>query len=148
MKLNNGEISIAWDALNKLTPEGTKFPVKVSLGIVKLRTKLSDPYKEIEEVRNGLIRTYGEEKDGQIRVESDSENFPKFVEEMNELFAQEVEVVFEKVKLPEKVAATCDKCHHNMDKMLEISPLLSFILPSSLLWGLIKAQSPEALKLG
>ncbi len=122
MELNNGEIFSAWDALNRLTPEGTKFPVKVSLGIVKLRTKLSDAYKEIEEVRNGLIKTYGEEKDGQIMVDPKGENLPKFVEEMNELFAQEVEVVFDKVKLPEVVASTCDKCSHNMDKMLEIEP--------------------------
>ncbi len=122
MKLNNGEIYSAWDALNRLTPEGTKFPVKVSLGIVKLRTKLGEPYKEIEEVRNGLIKTHGKEEDGQIKVDPEGENFEKFVEEMNELFAQEVEVVFDKVKLPEKVAATCDKCSHNMDKMLEIEP--------------------------
>ena len=125
MKLNNGEIFDAWEALNKLTPEGTKFPVKVSLGIVKLRTKLRDRYQEIEEVRNGLIKTYGKaDKDNpmQIKVEPNSENFGKFAEEMNELFAQEVEVVIDKVKLPEKVAATCDKCSHNMDKMLEIEP--------------------------
>lgn len=122
MKLNNGEIFNAWDALNKLTPEGTKFPVMVSMGIVKLRTKLSDPYKEIEEVRNGLIKTYGKEEGGQTRVDPEYEGFPKFVEEFNELMAQEVEVVIEKVKLPEKVATTCDKCKHNMDKMLEIEP--------------------------
>jgi len=125
MKLNNGEIFNAWDALNKLTPEGAKFPVKVSLGIVKLRTKLTPLYKEIEEVRNGLIQTYGEADPNnpqQIRVKTDGENFQKFAEEFNELMTQEVEVVFETIKLPEKVAATCDKCHHNMDKALEIEP--------------------------
>ena len=122
MKLNNGEIFNAWEALNKLTPEGTKFPVRVSMAIVKLRTKLSEPYKEIEEVRNGLIKTYGKEEGGQTRVDPEYEGFPKFVEEFNELMAQEVEVVIEKVKLPEKVATTCDKCKHNMDKMLEIEP--------------------------
>lgn len=122
MKLNNGEIFDAWVALNKLTPEGTKFPVKVSLGIVKLRTALRDKYGEIEEVKNGLIKTHGEEKDGQISVNPKGEGFKKFVEEMEELMSQEVEVVIDKVKLPEKVAATCDKCSHNMDKMLEIEP--------------------------
>ncbi len=122
MKLNNGEIFNAVDALNRLTPEGTKFPVKVRLAIVKLLTKLGDAFREIEEVRNGLIKTYGKEEDGQLKVESDSANFPKFAEEMNELFAQEVEVVFDKIKLPEMVASTCDKCSHNMDKMLEIEP--------------------------
>ncbi len=125
MKLSNGEIFDAWEALNKLTPEGTKFPVKVSLGIVKLRTKLRDFYKEIEEVRNGLVKTYGVvdvENPNNVNVDSNSKNFPKFVSEMEELMNQEQEVVFEKVKLPEKVASTCDKCSHNMDKMLEIEP--------------------------
>ena len=51
-----------------------------------------------------------------------SKDFAKFMGEMNELFSQEVEVVFDKVKLPEKVAGTCDKCSHNMDRMLEIEP--------------------------
>ena len=122
MNLKNGEIFDAWNALNKLTPDGTKFPVKVSLGIVKLRTKLRDFYNEIEEVRSGLNRTYGEKKNGKIKVEEDSKNWPKFVEEIEELMNQEVELVIDKVKLPEKVGGTCDKCSHNMDKMLEIEP--------------------------
>lgn len=73
----------------------------------------------------GLVKKYGEaDKDNpkQINVDPESENFPKFAEELGELFAQEVEVIFDKVKLPENVAATCDKCGHNMDKMLEIEP--------------------------
>ena len=32
------------------------------------------------------------------------------------------------VKLPEKVAATCDKCKHNMDKALEIEPAILLLL--------------------
>ena len=125
MNLTNGEIFGAWDALNKLTPEGTKFPVKVSMAIVHLRTKLTDPYREIEEVRNGLVKTYGEpdpENPQSLRIDPKGENFGKFAKEFGELMSQEVEVVFEKVKLPEKVAATCDKCSHNMDRMLEIEP--------------------------
>ena len=123
MNLNNGEIFTAREPLLKLL--GEKFPVKVSYGLAKLASKLNEQLKVIDDVRNGLVKTYGEpdkENPQQIRVNPESENFGKFVEEMNELFAQEVEVVFEKVKLPEKVAATCDACHHNMDKMLEIEP--------------------------
>ncbi len=125
MKLSNGEIFDAWEALNKLTPEGVKFPVRVSLGIVKLRTALRDFHQEIEEVKNGLVKTYGKanpENPHSYSVDPGSENLPKFVEEMEELMNQGVEVVIAKVKLPEKVSATCDKCNHNMDKMLEIEP--------------------------
>lgn len=123
MKLNNGEIFNAREPLSKLMEQ--KFPVKVSYGLAKLANKLNDQLKVIDNVRNGLIKTYGEaDRDNpqQIMVKPESENFPKFVEEMNELFSQEVEVVFDKVKLPEKVASTCNACHHNMDKMLEIEP--------------------------
>lgn len=129
MNLNNGEIFAAREPLQKLLQE--KFPVKVAYGLAKMANKLNDQLKVIDEVRNGLIKTYGEpDKDNpqQLRVNPEGENMGKFVEELNELFNQEVEVVFEKVKLPEKVAATCDSCHHNMDKMLEIEPSILMML--------------------
>jgi len=120
MKLTNGDIFSASEPLKKLMD--IKLPVKTSYQLAKLASKLNEQLKVIDEVRNGLVRSYGEEKDGKIEVMPENPNFPKFVDEFNELMAQEVEVVFEKVKLPETVAATCDKCHHNMDKALEIEP--------------------------
>ena len=123
MKLTNGEIFDAREPLQKLLEQ--KFPVKVSYGLAKLANKLNEQLKIIEEVRLGLIKTYGEaSKDNpkQINVDPESKNFQKFADELSELFTQEVEVIFDKVKLTENVAATCDKCGHNMDKMLEIEP--------------------------
>jgi len=120
MKLKNGEIFNAAQPLSKLMDE--KFPVKVSLGLAKLVNKLNVELKAIEEVRQGLIKRYGKEEEGQLKVDPEDENYAPFIEALNELFDQEVEVVFDVVKLPEKVAATCDKCSHNMDKMLEIEP--------------------------
>jgi len=123
VKLSNGDIFNAREPLQKLI--GERFPVKVSYGLAKMANKLNEQLKVIDEVRNGLIKTYGTpdpENPQQIRVDPTDKNFEKFAEEFNELMAQEVEIVFEKVRLPEKVAATCDKCSHNMDKMLEIEP--------------------------
>ena len=125
-----------------------KFPVKVSLALVKLAQKLNEHYQAISEVRDGLIKTYGEEdpdnprqtkvrthieklddkgetimEDGELVMEPNP-NFPKFAEELTELMAQEVEVVIDVVTLPEKVAATCDKCSHNMERSLEIEPAI------------------------
>ena len=121
MKLTNGDIFTAREPLQGLL--GEKFPVRTAYGLAKLSSKLNEQLRVIEEVRNGLIKKYGERDDkGNFSVKQDSENWVKFVEEFNELMAQEVELVLEKVKLPEKVAATCDKCNHNMDKMLEIEP--------------------------
>ncbi len=103
----------------------TKIPVMVSYRLAKLAIRLSEPLKVIEDVRNGLVKKYGESDDkGQVSVNQEGENFAKFADEFNELMTQEVEVVFEKVKLPEKSASTCDKCHHNMDKPFEIEPII------------------------
>ena len=127
MHLTNGDIFGSQEPLRKLIEQ--KFPVMVSYKLSKLVMKLNEQFKVIEEVRNGLIKKYGElGENRQISVRAESENFPKFVVEFNELMAQEVEIVVEKVKLPEKVAATCDACNHNMDKMFEIEPSILLAL--------------------
>ena len=102
MKLTNGEIFNAKEPLQKLLTE--KLPVKVSYGLAKLAAKLNDQLQVIEKVRQGLITTYGEQDPDnpmQIRVDSQSEGFQKFAEEYGELMAQEVEIVFEVVTLPD-----------------------------------------------
>ena len=121
MKLTNGDIWGAQEPLRKLIVR--PFPVLVSYKLSKLVMKLAEQLKIIEEVRTGLVKKYGEpDERGNHQVKPDSDAFAKFVAEFNELMAQEVEVVVDKVKLPEKIAATCDKCSHNMDKPLEIEP--------------------------
>ena len=140
MQLKNAEILAANESLAKLMEQ--KFPIRVSFDLAKLATKLRDPMKNIEDVKNGLVKTYGEEnrveaqlpkKDAKGEVEKDADGnpilednpkFAEFLKEFEELLALEVEVVFKQVKLPEKIAATCDKCSHNMDKMLEIEPAI------------------------
>ena len=127
MKLDNGTIFVAREPLAKLMEQ--KFPVRVSYNLAKMASKLNEQLKVIDEVRNGLIRTYGKpDKDNpqQISVPQGSKDFTKFMEEFSELMNKEEEIDFGKtevpVKLPEKVAGTCDSCHHNMDRMLEIEP--------------------------
>ena len=102
MKLTNGEIFNAKEPLQKLLNE--KLPVKASYGLAKLASKLDAQLQVIEKVRQGLITTYGEkdpDNPQQIRVLPQMESFPKFAEEYGELMAQEVEVVFEVVTLPD-----------------------------------------------
>ena len=102
MKLTNGEIFSAKEPLSKLMEH--KFRVKVSYGLAILAQKINPQLQIIDDVRNGLIKTYGKaNKDNpqEIRVDPGDESFPKFVEEMNELLSQEVEIVFDRVKLPE-----------------------------------------------
>ena len=105
MKLLNGEIFNAVQALNELYDK--EWPVRTSLALAKLTGKLNGPFMAIDKVRNGLVQKYGEPdktNSNSISVKSDSENYPKFAEEYNELMMQQAdEVVFEVVKLPQEI---------------------------------------------
>ncbi len=115
MKLKNGEIINSVEALNILS--GMELPVKASLQVAKLVSKLSVSVNEINGVRQGLVKKYGitsEEDEAGIRtLKSETEgNVLKFTTEMNELFDLEAEIVVDKVKLPQEVDG----------KALEIKP--------------------------
>lgn len=125
MKLKNGEIVDASAALKSIRK--MRLPVKVSSDLVKLALKLDEPIKAFEEVKNGLVETYKitaeptEDGKGQtVKTSGKPEDLKKFFSELDELLNLEVEVVASKVRLPEKIAGTCDKCSHNMDVPLQI----------------------------
>lgn len=123
MKLDNGEIWGANGALQRLIQ--MPFSVKTSYQLAKLVKKLTPQLEVIDEVRNSLIRKYGKREGRQLAVSpNDEENFPKFTEEWDQLMEEEIEIAIEPVQLPEKIASTCEKCHHNMDKSLEIEPAI------------------------
>jgi len=119
MKITNEQIYTAKEPLQRLSTE--KLPVKTSWQLAKLAVKLNEPFKAIEEVRTGLIRQYGTpNENGVPSIKPDNPNWEKFISEFNELMSQEVELVFDKIILPETISATCDKCHHNMNRPMEI----------------------------
>ena len=102
MKLTNGEIFQASKPLEELSKE--RLPLKASYRVALLIKKLSDQLSVIENVRVGLIKKYGELKeDGEMVIQPNSKNWDKFVSEMNELLAQETEIVFEKIELPAEI---------------------------------------------
>jgi len=129
-----------------------KMPIGVGYKLAQLAKTIQPDLAVIEGLRNALIKEYGvadEVNPQQITVPTIIEKlddngkvvmvdgkpvmvvnpkFTKFLNEVNELMAQEVKMVVEKVKLPEKVASTCEKCHNNMDKALEIEPAVLMLL--------------------
>ena len=109
MKLTNGEIFSAKEPLQKLLAE--KPPFAVSYGLAVLASKLDVQLGIIEKVRNGLVQTYGDkdpENPQQIKVNPQSESFPKFAEEYNELMSKEVEIVLDVVEIPSTVELTVE----------------------------------------
>lgn len=126
MKLKNWEIYGTRDALTKLI--GMKLPVKASWQVSKLVQVLNPELAVIDEERNKLVKEYGEGEGNKVTVKQDSENWQKFLDEVGELMQQEIDIEFTKVRIPEKIAATCDACKHNMDKLLELEPSMLMAL--------------------
>ena len=134
MKLNNGEILEASRRLGELRK--LKLPLKTSSDLVKMALKLDEPIKAYQEVLKGLFETNEAttKEEGEATMfrstkkehekwdysKSAPPNVAKCMVEINELLRLESEVVISKVKLPEKIAGTCDKCDHNMDIPLQI----------------------------
>lgn len=100
MNVKNGEVWSVKEPLEKLA--GMSFPVKTSLKIVKLLTKVREQYQILDSVKNGLVRKHGEliEETHQYKIEADSPKWAKFIEEFDELMEQDTELVFEKIELP------------------------------------------------
>ena len=133
MKLTNGEVFRTREPLQELM--GEKLPVKTSYELAKLARKLNDQLTVIEDVRRGLVNKYATEGNGKRgkSVDPEGDNYPKFMEEFGILMSENVEIDIDpkqKIKLPLMVAATCDKCSHNMDKPLEIKPSVLMALDS------------------
>ncbi|GAG03082.1 unnamed protein product, partial [marine sediment metagenome] len=89
--------------------ERVDIPVRYAFEHVKLLKKLADDFTAIEEQRIGLIKKYGEEKDGQIKIEPEKNgkpnpDFVKFVSEFNELMKIENEIVIKKVNVPDNIS--------------------------------------------
>ena len=110
MKLINREILEAKAAIDELLKE--KMPVKVSWGLAKIGGKLNSIVLCIDPVRQGLFNTYQiytePAEDGRINVKTRVETEPeeaiaKFMDELNALMAQEVDLDVEKVAIPMEV---------------------------------------------
>ena len=108
-----------------------KLPVKTALAVAKLGITLAELRKPIEEVRVKLVTEFtARDEKGKAQVDAqggvvltDKEAFNKAFNELMDADC-DTDLVMPKVKLPETVSATCDKCHHNMDRPLEIEPII------------------------
>lgn len=127
MELLNIEIHGAVNALNTIFD--MELPVRTSLNLAKLLGKLGEPFQSIERVRIGLVNKYGVQnpETNQTEVKPDNENFPKFMEEYNELMSQKTELVFDIVKLPQvidnKPLMLKPALMVSLEKFVEIEPL-------------------------
>ena len=104
MKLTNAELLRTKDPLIQLGK--VKLPVKVSLDLVHMTRKLDEFLIPLEQVKDGLIRQYGEapkDDPAKLHIEPGMKNWEKFMTEYAELMAQEIEVVIQPLMLPPDV---------------------------------------------
>ena len=126
MRVTNGEIYGGKEAIGKLLQ--MTLPVKASYQVAKLATKMNEQVLVIDQVRNGLIKTYGKEENGQVTIDPQTENFSKFIIELNELFAEEVELKVVRVELPTTIREQCDRCEAVIEKPLQVEPTVLLAL--------------------
>ena len=131
MKVKNQVIYMAGNVIQRLGE--VKLPVRTSLAVAKLTVKLVDAQKPIEQVRKDIVKEYlplkKDDKGLDIPLTADQQI--ELESKVNELMEEETDLDWkDKIKLPEMVSSTCDKCHHNMDKPLEIeSNILAILEP-------------------
>ena len=75
----------------------------VGLKLMRNKRMIDDELKEYYEFEAELFKKYGEEKEGQLVISKDSENYKKFLEEIAPL--NDAEVNFEFRKLTEEELA-------------------------------------------
>ena len=80
-------------ALNTMMEEkGT-----IALKLMRNKRMIDEELKEYYELEADLFRKYGEEKDGQLVIQKDSENYTSFLKEIEPLNNEEVSFEFRKI---------------------------------------------------
>src|SRR3990167_8907557 len=109
MKLSAGQVYSATETINKLA--AVKLPLKGKYWISRIAAKLAPELQVIAEQRNELIKKHGEEKDGQLKLESAlpekdgvkstivNPAYVAFLADFETLLAQEIEVDCPTMKL-------------------------------------------------
>jgi len=102
MKVHLGEIYVSTSVMNKLID--AELPAKVSFRLARLMREMNEALKHLDEERAKLIKKYGKENgDGNITVSE--ENKEQFVNEFNDLLAEQIDINWEKMN-PEELGDT------------------------------------------
>lgn len=106
MKLSLAKLKNSEEVLIKLSK--SELPVALAYKLAKVMKPISSELVELEDFRKKLVMKYGvQQEDGMITVPP--ENIEKFVEELNPLLNEEVDLPFEKINgssLPETLTLT------------------------------------------
>lgn len=100
MKITLGELKVAEQALEKIM--AASLPITIAYYLSKTIAAIAEELTHLETARRKLVEKYGE-KDEKEGLKVTEENFPKFMEEYQSLFKEEVEITVRAIKLSELV---------------------------------------------
>lgn len=95
MKLN---LLLAENILNSLSTMSSRSKGIVGYAIARNMRLLSQELTEYHKIKQELFLKYGEQKDGQLYIDKDNENFDKFVSELSKYDVLEIDVDFMQVE--------------------------------------------------
>ena len=124
MKLEKKAIFEAYPMLIRLAR--VRLPVRASVDTATLIKKLTHAYEVLSDEGNKLIKKHGKEdpKTKQIGVRVGTTMMDNYNADLKEMLEGEwdEDLSIKKVKLPDVIAGSCDKCHHNLDIKFLIEP--------------------------
>ena len=124
MKLEKKAIYEAYPMLVRLAR--MRLPVRASVDAATIIKKLTPAYEVLSGEGNKLIKQHGTEdpKTKQIGVRVGTASMDKYEADLKVMLEGEwdEDLSIKKVKLPDVIAGSCDKCHHNLDIKFLIEP--------------------------
>ena len=102
MKLKNGDIYVCKEPIERLLAR-EDIPARYNLQLVKLAKKLREEIHSIDQVKDSLIKKYGEQdvsNPNKYTIDDTMGNWGKFTQEFNELMDVDTEIVTGKCKIP------------------------------------------------
>jgi hypothetical protein len=130
MKLTKLELLTIGNAVQQVG--NIKFPVQSKTKLVSFIARLNNVIKPVDKERQVIYKKYMNKFDDKgVKVRLTDQEQENMQIEIDTFLEGEIEFDFkEKITLPKMISSTCDKCHHNMDKPLEIeSNILAILEP-------------------
>ena len=130
MKLTKLELLTIGNAIQQIG--NIKFPIQSKTKLVGLIAQLNKAIKPVDKERQAIYKKYTNRYDEKgMKIPLTGKEQDEMQTEIDTFLEGEIEFAFsEKITLPKMISSTCDKCHHNMDKPLEIeSNILAILEP-------------------
>lgn len=130
MKLTKLELLTIGNAVQQIG--NIKFPIQSKTKLIGLIAQLNKAITPVDKERQAIYKKYTNKYDDKgTKIRLTDQQQEAMQTDIDSYLDGEIEFDFsEKVTLPKMISSTCDKCHHNMDKPLEVeSNILAILEP-------------------